>query len=75
MSNDTNDKYNLISLGDAANIYGFSADYLRNLAQRNRLKAQKIGGIWLTTRANVEEYIASRQKRGTYRNDINPKND
>ncbi|MCB8944369.1 MAG: helix-turn-helix domain-containing protein [Ardenticatenaceae bacterium] len=70
MSDDVNDKNSLISLGDAAEIFGFSADYLRNLAQRNRLKAQKIGGIWLTTRANVEEYIESRQKRGAYRDDI-----
>ena len=75
MSDDVNDKSSFISLGDAAEIYGFSADYLRNLAQRGRLKAQKIGGIWLTTRANVEEYIESRQKRGTYRDDISLEND
>ena len=68
------DKNRLISLADAASIYGFSPDYLRNLVRRKRLKAQKIGGVWLTTRANVEEYIKSRQKRGTYRDDITPDN-
>ncbi len=73
MSEDEND-YRLISLSDAASIYGFSADYLRNLAQKQRLKSQKIGGIWLTTRADVKEYIESRQKRGAYREDINSEN-
>lgn len=65
-----NDKDRLISLADASGIYGFSSDYLRHLVLRKRLKAQKIGGIWLTTRAHVEEYIESRQKRGVYRDDI-----
>ncbi len=74
MSYDVNnpDKNSLISLADAAHIYGFSPDYLRNLAQKKRLKAQKIGGIWVTSRTNVEEYIKSRQKRGLYRDDISP---
>ena len=76
MPDQTNEdnKNRLISLADAASIYGFSPDYLRNLVRRKRLKAQKIGGVWLTTRANVEEYIKSRQKRGTYRDDITPDN-
>jgi hypothetical protein len=69
------DKNRLISLADAAKIYGFSPDYLRHLALRKRLKAQKIGGIWVTTYANVEEYIESRQKRGAYRGDIHPDKD
>ena len=70
MSDDVTDKNSLISLADAAEIYGFSADYLRQLIHRKRLKAQKLGGVWLTTRADVEEYIAGRQKRGVYRDDI-----
>ncbi|WP_420645033.1 helix-turn-helix domain-containing protein [Candidatus Leptofilum sp.] len=72
MAKETNDKNQLISLADAASIYGFSHDYLRHLALRKRLKAQKIGGIWLTTRDNVEEYITSRQRRGVYRDDVTP---
>lgn len=65
-----NDKDRLISLAEAAELYGFSADYLRNLALKGRLKAQKFGHIWSTTPADVEEYIQSRKKKGTYRNDI-----
>lgn len=64
------DKTRLISLKDAANIYGFSRHYLNNLAKVGRLNAQKVGNMWVTTPADVEEYIRSRQKRGDYRDDI-----
>jgi hypothetical protein len=64
------DKERLISLPEAADIYGFNAQYLSQLARKGRLEAKKIGGIWLTTPGNVEEYIRSRQKRGAFRDDI-----
>jgi excisionase family DNA binding protein len=64
------DKTRLISLPEAAELYGFSADYLRNLAQKGRLKAQKVGPTWVTTLKDVENYIRSRQQRGTFRDDI-----
>ena len=63
--------YRLISLPEAAEIYGFNPRYLAELAKKGRLEAQKIGNSWVTTPENVEEYIRSRQKRGVYRNDIN----
>jgi len=64
------DEHELISLAEAAERYGFSHDYLRELARKGRLKARKIAKTWLTTPADVEAYIASRQKRGAYRDDI-----
>lgn len=64
------DKDQLLSLPEAAELYGFSADYLRNLAQRGRLKAQKVGTSWVTTPRDMEAYIRSRKKRGTFRDDI-----
>lgn len=67
---DTEDKTRLISLPEAAEVYGFSAKYLGNLAKKGRLKAQKVGTSWVTTPQDVEDYIQSRQKRGTYRDDI-----
>jgi hypothetical protein len=67
---DEQDKTRLISLPEAAGLYGFSADYLRNLAQKGRLHAQKVGPVWVTTPNDMEVYIASRQKRGTFRDDI-----
>ncbi len=69
---DADDKTRLISLPAAAELYGFSPDYLRNLAQKGRLQAQKVGPVWVTTPHAIEIYIASRQKRGTYRGDIFP---
>ncbi len=71
MSDEVNDdKDRLISLPEAAEIYGFSRRYLSNLARRGRLKAQKIGYTWITTPADVESYIHSRKKTGVYRDDI-----
>jgi hypothetical protein len=67
---DADDKTRLISLPEAAELYGFNAQYLSQLAKKGRLQAQKIGGGWLTTPQNVEDYIDSRQKRGAYRDDI-----
>lgn len=70
MSDQLSDKNRLISLSEAARMYGFSHDYLRELARKGRLRAQKVGRDWVTTPANVEAYIASRQRRGAYRNNI-----
>jgi hypothetical protein len=64
------DKTRLISLAEAAELYGFSHVYLSELAKRGRLKAQKIGNSWVTTPNDVEEFIGSRQKRGVFRDDI-----
>jgi hypothetical protein len=70
MNAEQDNKTRLISLPEAAELYGFSPDYLRNLAQRGRLQAQKVGPVWVTTPYAMENYIASRQKRGTFRDDI-----
>ena len=69
MNNDA-DKDRLISLNEAADLYGFDHRYLGTLARKGRLKAQKIGNSWVTTPAYVEEFIESRQKRGVFREDI-----
>lgn len=63
-------KDRLISLAEAAELYGFSQEYLGNLARRGRLVAQKVGSMWVTTPADVEVYILSRHQRGVYRDDI-----
>ena len=69
---DTTDKTRLISLPEAAELYGFNPDYLGQLANKGRLEAKKIGKMWVTTQQDVEDYISSRQKRGVYRKDIQP---
>jgi excisionase family DNA binding protein len=70
---DPNDKTRLITLAEAADLCGFSHDYLRAIARSGRLKAQKLGSIWVTTLADVEDYIASRQEKGAFRDDISPR--
>ena len=68
--NDADDKTRLISMSEAAEIYGFNSDYLARLARKGRLKAQKVGWYWLTTPTDMEDFIVSRQKKGAYRDDI-----
>jgi len=53
-------------------LYDFDQRYLGKLARKGRLKAQKLGKMWVTTPLDVEKYIISRQKRGAYRIDIQP---
>ena len=67
---DTADKNRLISMSEAADIFGFHSDYLARLARKGRLKAQKVGWSWITTPLDVEIFITSRQKKGAYRDDI-----
>lgn len=72
MSNEANqiDKTQIIALSEAAELYGFSHNYLRNIARKGRLKARKVAGVWLTTPGDVEDFIKSRRDRGVYRDDI-----
>ncbi len=67
---DNGSKSRLISLADASKLYGFKQAYLATLARKGRLRAQKLGSIWVTTPANIEAYIGSRKKVGVYRDDI-----
>lgn len=69
---DSNNKTRLISLPEAAELYGFNSNYLNELARKGRLRAHKIGDLWVTTPQDMENYISSRKKRGAYREDIQP---
>ena len=57
----------LLTLSQAAKAYGYSSDYLRRLAEKGRLKADKLGSQWLTTSGDVEAFLVSREKRGVYK--------
>jgi hypothetical protein len=50
----------LISLQQAAEYSGLAKDSLHDYAKRGRLKAKKIGWMWVTTYAAIDEYLASR---------------
>ena len=69
-TSNSEDDNRLLSLPEAAEIYGFNSDYLRNLCQKGRLRARKIGTVWVTTARDMEIYIKSRELKGRYRKDI-----
>ena len=50
----------LISLQEAAEHCGLTKGTLHEYAKKGRLKAKKIGQMWVTTRAAVDEYMQSR---------------
>ena len=50
----------LISMTEAAQLSGFNAKFLRELATKGRLRAKKSGITWLTTMEAVEAYKKSR---------------
>jgi len=60
----------LITMAQAAEIYGFSVKYLQNLAARGRLECKKLGYFWVTTPKAMEEFIKSRVVRGVYKKEI-----
>lgn len=62
--------FDQITLAEAAKRYGLTHDYLRQIARNGRLRARKIGRDWFTTATDVEEYLATRQKKGAYRDDL-----
>lgn len=51
-----------IPLQDAAKQLGTSRDYLNVLVHRGKLKAQKMGRNWVTTRQWVDEYLAEKNR-------------
>ncbi len=50
----------LISLQEAAEYAGLTRKSLRNYALQGRIRARKLGSQWVTTRASIDEYLASR---------------
>ena len=50
----------LISLQEAAAYAGLTKGTLHAYAKSGRLKAKKIGWMWVTTRAAVDQYLQSR---------------
>lgn len=50
----------LMTLQEAADYCGLTRETLHGYVKRGRLKARKLGWMWVTTRAAVDEYLASR---------------
>ena len=45
---------------EAEELYGLNHDYLTRLARKRRLNAQKISGVWVTTRADAADVRCGR---------------
>lgn len=58
------DPKKLISLSDAGRMYGYNAEFLRQLCDSGRIESWFIANSWLTTRKNVEEYIRTKKTMG-----------
>ena len=54
----------LITLGEAARLSGFTDRHIRKLANENQLWAVKLGRNWFTTAQAVNEYLAKNRKPG-----------
>jgi excisionase family DNA binding protein len=50
----------LISLQEAAEYAGLTYKTLLTYARKGRLRAKRIGWMWVTTKASIDEYMASR---------------
>ena len=50
----------LISLQEAAEYAGLTKDTIHNYVKRGRLRAKRLGPIWVTTKAAIDEYLSSR---------------
>lgn len=50
----------LISLQEAAEYSGLSRHSLSTYMRNGRLRAKKLGNVWVTTRVAIDQYLASR---------------
>ena len=53
-----------IPLSEASTIAGYSIDHLRRLIQKGKMRGERIGRNYVTTRSAVQEYLASSPKPG-----------
>lgn len=56
------EKTDLISLAEAAKLTPYTQEYLSLLARKGRIHALKRRRAWVTTRKDIEEYLASLKK-------------
>lgn len=54
-----------ISLAEAAKMTNYSQDYISLLCRQGKLKAEKLGRNWVTTKEWVYNYIDNTQGKGT----------
>jgi excisionase family DNA binding protein len=55
----------LIDTKEAASITGYCTDYVRRLARRGRIEAQRVGRDWLIDRTSLLAYKARMDRLGS----------
>jgi len=63
----SDDKYEYISLADAAKYTKFSQDYISLLARNQKIPAKKFGRNWKVRMVDVNEYISRTEKKQAQR--------
>lgn len=56
-------KSKLITCAVAAQMLGFTADYIRKLCVNGDIRAQKMGKIWIMTHAAIKHIKRQRQRQ------------
>jgi excisionase family DNA binding protein len=56
--------HDYIPLSEASKITGYTIDHLRRLIQKGKVRGERIGRNYVTTRSAVRDYLASSPKPG-----------
>ena len=60
----TNTFQNVIGVQEAVKYSGFSQRHLRLLLEQGKIQGKKIGRDWITTREEIDKYLATNPKPG-----------
>lgn len=53
-----------ITVKEAAQISGFTTEYIRELVRENTIVGQKFGWQWTISKESLEEYLKRRKENG-----------
>ncbi len=56
-----------ISISEAADASGYTADYLRTLIRQGTIIGRKVVTVWLVDRKSLESFLKQRAKQGEKR--------
>jgi excisionase family DNA binding protein len=56
--------HDYIPLSEASKITGYTIDHLRRLIQKGKMRGERIGRNYVTTRSAVQDYLDSSPKPG-----------
>ena len=54
-----------VSVKDAAELAGYAPEYVRQMARRGKVKAEKIGPAWLILRTDLLRHVEEMESLGT----------